>query len=146
RVPAEGQREIWMQSTSGLTTIRSELGARETMDRLEELVRARGATVFARIDHAAGARAQGLQLRSTELLIFGDARVGTRLMQDAQTLGIDLPLRALVWEDESGGVWLAYDEPGWLAARHGSSEAVASVTRAMAAALAELSARATRPG
>jgi uncharacterized protein (DUF302 family) len=134
-----------MQSIAGLITIRSELGARETMDRLEGLVRARGASVFARVDHAEGARAQGLELRSTELLIFGDARVGTRLLQDAQTIGIDLPLRALVWEDADGGVWLSYNDPRWLAARHGSSETVASVTGAMAAALAELSARATRP-
>src|SRR3954465_7472583 len=75
-------------------------------------------TVFARVDHAAGAAEAGLPLRPTDLLIFGAAKGGTPLMQAAQTIGIDLPLKALVWQDESGKTWVSYNEPAWLAARH----------------------------
>jgi uncharacterized protein (DUF302 family) len=89
------------------------------MDRLETEVKAKGMTVFARIDHAAGASAVGLSLRPTEVLIFGNARGGTPLMQSVQTIGLDLPLKALVWQDASGNTWLSYDDPAWLAQRHG---------------------------
>ena len=80
----------------GLTSIRSRFGTKETMDRLEAAIRAQGMTVFARINHATGAAEAGLQLRPTELIMFGNARGGTPLMQSAQTSGIDLPLKALV--------------------------------------------------
>ena len=84
-------------ATDGLITMASRFAAKETMDRLETETKARGMTVFARIDHAAGAAAAGLPLRQTELLIFGNARGGTPLIQAEQTIGIDLPLKALVW-------------------------------------------------
>ena len=85
--------------------------------------------MFARIDHAAGAAGMGLSLRPTELLIFGNARGGTPLMQSVQTIGIDLPLKALVWQDASGKTWLSYNDPAGLAERHGvSGEAGAAVT------------------
>jgi uncharacterized protein (DUF302 family) len=103
----------------GLTTLRSSYGPKDTMTRLEAEVKARGMTVFARIDHAAGAAGAGLSLRPTELLIFGNAKAGTPLMQTVQTTGIDLPLKALVWEDGSGATWLSYNDPAWLAQRHG---------------------------
>lgn len=103
----------------GLTTIRSSHGPQETMDRLEAAVKAKGMTVFARIDHAAGASAVGLSLHPTEVLIFGNAKGGTPLMQSVQTIGIDLPLKALVWQDASGDTWLSYNDPAWLAQRHG---------------------------
>ena len=93
----------------GLTSI---FDPTETMDRLEAEIRAQGMTVFARIDHAAGAAEAGLKLLPTELIIFGNARGGTPLMQSIQTVGIDLPLKALVWEDASGTTWLSYNEPG----------------------------------
>ena len=86
-------------AADGLTTIRSSHGPKDTMDRLEAEVKAKGMTAFARIDHAAGAAAVGLSLRPTELLVFGNAKGGTPLMQSNQTIGIDLPLKALVWED-----------------------------------------------
>jgi uncharacterized protein (DUF302 family) len=122
----------------GLTTVPSTLGPKETMDRLEAGVRGKGLTVFARIDHAAGAVAAGLPLRPTELLVFGNARGGTPLMQAAQTAGIDLPLKALVWQDADGKTWLAYNEPSWIAARHGAHvEAVAASLGAALAALAK---------
>jgi uncharacterized protein (DUF302 family) len=105
----------------GLTTLKSSHGPQDTMNRLEAAVKARGMTVFARIDHSAGAAAAGLSLNPTELLIFGNARGGTPLMQTAQTIGIDLPLKALVWQDASGSTWLSYNDPAWLAQRHGLS-------------------------
>jgi uncharacterized protein (DUF302 family) len=126
----------------GLTTIPSRFGPNETMDRLEAEVRAKGMTVFARIDHAAGASEAGLELRPTEVIIFGNARGGTPLMQSAQTIGIDLPLKALVWEDASGTTWLSYNEPGWIAQRHGVANAEPVVSK-MSAALSAMSRKAT---
>ena len=89
------------------------------MNRFEAEVRAKGMTVFAHIDHAAGATTVGLPLRPTELLVFGNAKAGTLLMQSIQTVGIDLPLKALVWQDASGTAWLSYNDPAFLARRHG---------------------------
>jgi uncharacterized protein (DUF302 family) len=103
----------------GLTSIRSSFDPKETMARLEAEIRAHGLTVFARIDHAAGAAEVGLTLRPTELIIFGNARGGTPLMQLSQTAGIDLPLKALVWQDAANNTWLSYNEPSWIVHRHG---------------------------
>jgi uncharacterized protein (DUF302 family) len=128
---------------NGLMTLPSAHGAKQTMDRLAAEVKAKGLTVFARIDHAAGTKEAGMALRPTELLIFGDARGGTPLMQVNQTIGIDLPLKALVWEDAGGKVWLSYNEPAWLAHRHGEGPDVAKVTDQLAAALAALAKGAT---
>src|SRR5882762_1282210 len=125
----------------GLTSIRSRFGPRETMDRLEAEIRAQGMTVFARIDHATGAAETGLELRPTELIIFGNARGGTPLMQSVQTVGIDLPLKALVWEDTAGKTWLSYNEPGWIARRHGVANIEPVVTK-MAAALSAMAKKA----
>jgi len=102
----------------GLTTIPSRFGPKETMDRLVAEISAKGMSVFARIDHAAGAAQVGLTLRPTELIIFGNARGGTPLMQSAQTVGIDLPLKALVWQDAAGKTWLSFNEPSWIVQRH----------------------------
>jgi uncharacterized protein (DUF302 family) len=112
------------------------------MDRLEAEIRAQGMTVFARIDHAAGAAQVGLTLAPTELIIFGNARGGTPLMQSAQTVGIDLPLKALVWEDASGTTWLSYNEPSWIAHRHGVANAEPVVSK-MSAALSAMARRIT---
>ena len=122
-------------AAEGLTTISSDFGPKETMDRLEAELKANGVTVFARIDHAAGAASVGLPLRPTELLIFGNAKGGTPLMQSNQTVGIDLPLKALVWEDASGATWLSYNDPSWLAKRHGLGRDVEAAVSAMAAVL-----------
>ena len=105
-------------AAEGLITMASSFGAKETMDRLEAEVKAKGLTVFARIDHAAGAVEVGLPLRPTEVLIFGNAKGGTPLVQANQAIGIDLPLKALVFEDAAGKVWLSYNDPRWLAQRH----------------------------
>jgi len=128
---------------NGLTTIASHHAVKDTIDRLEAEVKAKGMTVFARIDHAKGARDVGLALRPTELLIFGNARAGTPLMQAQQTAGIDLPLKALAWEDAAGKVWLSCNEPDWVAARHGI--AAGGPTQAMSAALAAVTTAAAEP-
>ena len=122
----------------GLTSIRSRFGPKETMDRLQAEIRAQGMTVFARIDHAAGAAEVGLTLPPTELIIFGNARGGTPLMQSVQTVGIDLPLKALVWEDTAGTTWLSYNEPSWIVQRHSVANAKQVVSK-MAAALSAMS-------
>jgi uncharacterized protein (DUF302 family) len=114
-------------TVQGLTSVKSSHAPRETMNRLEAAVTAKGLTVFARIDHAEGASAAGLSLRPTEVLIFGNAKGGTPLMQAVQTIGIDLPLKALVWQDAAGETWLSWNDPAWLAARHGVKEAEAVV-------------------
>jgi uncharacterized protein (DUF302 family) len=129
-------------TANGLTTIASDFGPKETMDRLVAAVTARGLTVFARIDHAVGAAEVELPLRPTELLIFGNARGGTPLMQAAQTIGIDLPLKALVFEDESGRTWLSYNDPSWLAERHGLRQ-TQDVTDALAGVLSRVARAAT---
>jgi uncharacterized protein (DUF302 family) len=122
---------------NGLVTVKSAHGVKDTIDRLAADVTSKGMQVFARIDHAQGANEVGLALRPTELLIFGNARGGTPLMQSRQGIGIDLPLKALAFEDADGTVWLCYNDPAWIAARLGV--AGGEVTKAMAAALAALS-------
>jgi uncharacterized protein (DUF302 family) len=109
------------------------------MDRLENEIRSNGMDVFAPIDHAAGAAKAGLTLSSTEVIIFGNARGGTPLMQSVQTVGIDLPLKALVWQDASGKTWLSYNEPGWVAQRHAidNKDAVLSKMSDMLRAMAK---------
>ena len=99
------------------------------MEGLETEIRTKGMEVFARIDHAAGAAEVGLNLLPTELIIFGNARGGTPLMQSAQTIGIDLPLKALVWEDAAGKTWISYNEPKWIVQRHDAANAQPIVTK-----------------
>jgi uncharacterized protein (DUF302 family) len=107
-------------AADGLIEVKSPHGVKETMNRLEKIVEQRGLNVFARIDHAAGAAKVGKSLRPTELLIFGNPQGGTPLMECAQTAGIDLPLKTLVWEDATKQVWLGYNDPAYLAQRHGA--------------------------
>jgi len=130
-------------AVEGLITLRSAFGPEETMKRLEAEVLAKGMTVFAHVDHAAGAAAVGLSLRPTDLLIFGAAKGGTPLMQSAQTIGIDLPLKALVWQDEAGVTYLSYNDPAYLADRHAVGQAAKPVTEAMSGALKTIAAKAT---
>jgi uncharacterized protein (DUF302 family) len=122
-------------SADGLVSHRSSRGPQDTMSRLEAAITARGMTVFAHIDHASGAAAVGLPLRPTDLVIFGNARGGTPLMEAVQTMGIDLPLKALVWQDVAGNTWVSYNDPAWLARRHGLDPATDATTAAMSAML-----------
>ena len=114
------------------------------MDRLENEVRSNGMDVFARIDHAAGAAKIRLTLPPTKLIIFGNARGGTPLMQSVQTIGIDLPLKVLVWEDAAGKTWISYNEPKWIVQRHGVVNAQPIVTK-MADLLSAISTAAAGP-
>jgi uncharacterized protein (DUF302 family) len=122
-------------AAQGLVTLPSRHGPQETMNRLEAAVKAKGMTVFARIDHAAGAAGVGMPLPPTEVLIFGNANAGTPLMQSVQTIGIDLPLKALVWQDAAGQTWLSYNDPAWIANRHGLGGATEAAIGNMTAAL-----------
>ncbi|WP_050421702.1 DUF302 domain-containing protein [Bradyrhizobium tropiciagri] len=130
----------------GLISLRSNVGPKQTADRLKAELQASGLTLFAQIDHAAGAASAGLALRPTELFVFGNAKGGTPLMQAAQTIGIDLPLKALVWEDEAGVCWFSYNDPAWLAERHGVAEAAKQVTANMSTLLGAIAKAVTAGG
>ena len=126
-------------STPGLITIPCRHPVKEAIDRLEHNLRENGVAIFARIDHAGGAASAGMTLRPTELLIFGNPKAGTPLMQAAQTMGIDLPLKILAWEDAEQKTWMSYNDVGWLAERHGAkgmpaivalSEMIAKIAKA----------------
>ncbi len=121
-------------AADGLIAQKSSYAAKDTMDRFEAQARQRGLTVFARIDHAAGAARIGQSIRPTELLIFGNPEGGTPLIECAQPVAIDLPLKALVWQDAQGQVWLGYNDPAYLARRHDASQcpAVAGLGKALA--------------
>jgi uncharacterized protein (DUF302 family) len=130
-------------AAEGLITMSSSYGPVETMNRLEADVKGKGLTVFAHIDHAAGATAVGLGLNPTDLLVFGNATGGTPLMQAVQTIGIDLPLKILVWQDAGGQTWLSYNDPHWIAKRHGIDATAVAAVNGLAAALASLAKAAT---
>jgi uncharacterized protein (DUF302 family) len=118
---AAGLVALSASAADGLIAVKSPRSAKETMSKLEDTVKQRGLNVFARIDHTAGAVRIGKVLRPTEVLIFGNPQGGTPLMECAQSAGIDLPLKALVWEDATGQVWVGYNDPAWLAQRHGAA-------------------------
>lgn len=130
-------------AADGLIAVKSPYSAKETMDRFEESAKKRSLNIFARIDHAAGATKIGKMLRPTEVLIFGNPQGGTPFMECAQSVGIDLPLKALVWEDAEGQVWLGYNDPAYLAQRHGATQCpvVGNLQKAMSGLAAETVAR-----
>jgi uncharacterized protein (DUF302 family) len=132
-------------AVEGLISKRSSFGPEETMKRLEAEVQAKGLTVFAHIDHAAGAAAVGLSLRPTDLLIFGNAKGGTPLMQSVQSIGIDLPLKALVQQDADGVTWVSYNDPAWLAHRDGLDDSSKATVNALTGALNAIATKATTP-
>jgi uncharacterized protein (DUF302 family) len=129
----------------GLITVASSWSVGETIDRLQTVVTGVGLLVFARIDHAGNAARAGMELRPTELLIFGNPRGGTPLMQDRQTSGIDLPVKALAWQDAKGKVWLTYNDATWLADRHGLGAGSETAIRAIEAGLTQLVRQAVGP-
>lgn len=128
---------------NGLITIQSAYPVSKTIDRLISIIESRGMTIFARIDHADNALKQGLSLRPTELIIFGNPKAGTILMQDKQTSGIDLPVKALAWEDEQGKTWLTYNDTNWIAERHGLSKKSDLITKAIAEGMTSVAISAT---
>jgi uncharacterized protein (DUF302 family) len=135
--------EATATAAEGLITIQSHYSPKETMQRLEEAVKAKGFTVFAHIDHSAQAAEVNLSLLPTDLLIFGNPKGGTPLMRSNQTIGIDLPLKALVWQDEKGVTWLSYNDPEWIVQRHGGAGGTGDTVGAISAALKALAANAT---
>ena len=106
-------------ATAGFARTRSRYTVDQTVDRLKSLLAAKGVTLFALVDHSGEAAKVGLKLRPTKLLIFGNPRAGTPLMAAAPTIGIDLPLKVLVWQADEGGVWIGYNDAEYIAARHG---------------------------
>ena len=104
---------------AGITDVASKHGVSQSLDRLESILKAKGVTVFARIEHSAEAAKVGMKMRPTALLIFGNPKAGTPLMIASPTVAIDLPLKVLAWEDEKGQVWLSYNSPAYLQKRHG---------------------------
>jgi uncharacterized protein (DUF302 family) len=129
---------------TGLVSVKSSHSVRKTADRLESTLGKKGMTVFNRINHAEGASKIGKKLRPTELIIFGNPKVGAPLMQCSQTVAIDLPQKALIWEDEAGQVWLTYNDPKYLATRHDISEC-AEVLKKIENALRNFANAATMP-
>jgi uncharacterized protein (DUF302 family) len=127
-----------MSTEDGLITIASQHSVEDTIDRLEAGLKAKGITVFARIDHAAGARSVEMALRPTEVLIFGSPKAGTPLMQTSQTIGLDLPLKALAWQDAAGKVWLTTTDMTWLARRYRLGAEAAGAVSGLATVLANL--------
>ena len=103
----------------GLVSVKSVHDVKKTADRLESKLKEKGMRIFNRINHAQGAQNAGISLRPTELIIFGNPKVGAPLMKCGQSVAIDLPQKALVWQDASGQVWLSYNDPEYVAKRHG---------------------------
>lgn len=127
----------------GLITVGSAFDLATTLGRLTKALEAKGVTVFASIDHAGGAASVGLPLRPTTVVIFGNPVAGTPLMQVQQTVGIDLPLKALVWQDANGRTHLSYNDPAWIAARHGIGDSAQGALGGLTAALAAFARQAT---
>jgi len=118
----------------GMISVKSSHSVAVTADRLEAILNSKGMTVFARIDHAAGAQKAGKNLAPTELVIFGNPKVGTPLMQCSPDIAIDLPQKALIWQDKTGQVWFSYNDPQYLALRHdtqGCDEVLKKVAMAL---------------
>ena len=127
--------QSYAADSNGIIKIKSKHTVTETIDKLKAVLNKKGMTIFKRVDHAAGAEKAGLQLRPTELLIFGNPKVGTPLMLCSQTAALDLPQKALAYKDETGQVWLAYNDPTYMAKRHDIKDcdaAVQKVTNALA--------------
>jgi uncharacterized protein (DUF302 family) len=103
---------------SGIINVSSRYSVAETVDRLESILKEKGITAFARVDHSGEAAKAGLTMRPTQLLIFGSPKAGTPLMVAAPSLAIDLPLKALAWQDADDRVWLSYNSPDYLQQRH----------------------------
>lgn len=129
---------------NGLITIKSAHSAEETLNRLEQALKKKGIRIFVRISHKENAEGVKLSIRPTELLIFGNPKLGTHFFTSNQTAGIDLPMKAMAWEDEKGQIWLTYNDPAYIAKRHGISDR-AEIVGKMQGALEKFSNMATAP-
>ena len=133
---------VYANADEGLISKKSNYSVKETLDRLAAALEKKGIKVVARINHGANAKKVDMNLRATELLIFGNPKLGTPLLNSNQTVGIDLPMKALAWEDEKGQVWLTYNDPAYITSRHGISDKD-EVKNKMAGALDKLTSAAT---
>lgn len=129
---------------NGMISKKSAHSVKETLDRLEAVLKKKGIGVALRWDHSAKGKSVGIPLRPTELLMFGNPKLGTHMFTSNQTAGIDLPLKALAWEDEKGQVWLTYNDPAYIAKRHHIKDR-AEILKKMSGALDKLSTAATKP-
>ncbi len=124
-----------VEAADGVINVSSAYTVKETADRMESILKKKGMTVFNRIKHSEGAARVGIELRDTELIIFGNPKVGSPLMQCQPSVAIDLPQKALIWEDDSARVWISYNNPGYLVKRHnisGCKAVLAKLTKALA--------------
>ena len=129
---------------NGLVSVKSAHSVKDTADKLENTLASKDMTVFDRINHAEGAKKVGTALPPTELVIFGNPKVGTPLMVCSRSIAIDLPQKALIWEDDQGQVWLTYNDPAYLAERHGIT-GCQEVLKKVSGALKNFAAAATQP-
>jgi uncharacterized protein (DUF302 family) len=125
---------IPVAAAEGVVTIPSTFSVEETADRMENVLNKKGMTIFNRIKHSEGAANVGIELRKTELIIFGNPKVGSPLMKCQQSVAIDLPQKALIWEDADAKVWISYNDPGYLQKRHnisGCEEVISKIKKAL---------------
>ena len=121
-------------TADGMTHVKSANSVSTTLDKLEAVLKKKGMTIFKRVPHSKAAAKVGIEIRETELLIFGNPKIGTQLMQCQQSAAIDLPMKALAYKDASGTVWLAYNDPQYLANRHHAKDCkiIGKMTKALA--------------
>lgn len=123
-----------LMAAEGLTNVQSDFSVKETTDRLENILTKKGMTIFKQINHSAAAQKVGVELRETRLIIFGNPKVGSPLMQCQQSVAIDLPQKAIIWEDDKAKVWISYNDPRYLGERHniaGCDEVITKVEKAL---------------
>ncbi len=124
------------EAADGMVNVQSAFNVEQTANRLENILKEKGMTVFNRIPHSKGANKVGIKLRDTELIIFGNPKVGSPLMTCQQSVAIDLPQKALIWEDEKSTVWISYNDPRYLEKRHnitGCEDVISKIEKALAA-------------
>ena len=125
---------ISVMAADGVINVQSALNVEDTADRLESIMNEKGMTIFTRIKHSEGAAKVGIELRATELIIFGNPKVGSPLMKCQQSVAIDLPQKALVWRDEESKVWISYNDPRYIEGRHdisGCEEVISKIEMAL---------------
>lgn len=123
-----------VMAAEGVISVQSASNVKETADRLESILKEKGMTIFNRIDHSEGGGKVGIELRETELILFGNPKVGSPLMSCQQSVAIDLPQKALIWEDSESNVWITYNDPRYLVKRHtiaGCEEVIVKIEKAL---------------
>jgi len=123
-----------LMAADGLINVQSDFSVEETTDRLENILKEKGMTIFNQINHSDAAQKVGVDLRKTQLIIFGNPKVGSPLMQCQQNVAIDLPQKAIIWEDDKSKVWISYNDPRYLGKRHniiGCDEVITKVEKAL---------------